>query len=225
MILEEEMEFFESEGKNLEEAIVKICKKLNVTEKDLDIEIISNSSPAWRFLGLGGSRNVKIRATLKRIKNNEGESGKVKIILNELLKYFNVEYEIQVLEETQNEIVLNITGKSRGNFIGKNGEVLDALQYIVNKIVSKSGNFNKKVIIDSEGYRSRKVERLTNLAIRSAEKVRRTRKPVILNPMNAHDRRIIHITLKNDQYLTTKSQGNGYLKKVVIIPKKSVEET
>jgi len=222
--MEEEMEYFESEGKTLEEAISKICKKLNVTEKDLDIEIISNSSPAWRFLGLGGSRNVKIKATLKSSnKDSERKSEKAKRILSEILNFFDVEFGIQVKEESQNEITLNITGKNRGIMIGKNGEVLDALQYILNKIVSRSDNFEKRVIIDSEGYRSRKVERLTNLAIRSAEKVRRTRKPVILNPMNAHDRRIIHTTLKNDQFLITKSQGNGYLKKVVLLPKKGTE--
>ena len=107
--------------------------------------------------------------------------------------------------------------------IGKNGEVLDALQYIVNKIGNRSNGLKKKIFIDSEGYRSRKIERLTSLANRSAEKARKTRRPVTLHPMNAHDRRIIHLSLQNDHLLTTKSQGDGYLKKVVILPKKEPE--
>jgi len=107
--------------------------------------------------------------------------------------------------------------------IGKNGEVLDALQYIVNKIGNRSNDLKKKILIDSEGYRSRKIERLTRLANRSAEKARKTRMPVTLHPMNAHDRRIIHLSLQNDRLLTTKSQGDGYLKKVIILPKKEAE--
>lgn len=218
-----EMESYESEGKTLEEAIENICKKLDAREEDLDIEIVSSSNSAWRFLGLGSSRNVKIRATL-RPSEKETKANMAKKILTDILGYIDKnDFKVEIQEESQQEINLNITGSNCGLVIGKNGEVLDALQYIVNKIGNRSNDLKKKIFIDSEGYRSRKIERLTSLADRSAEKARKTRRAVTLHPMNAHDRRIIHLSLQNDHLLTTKSQGDGYLKKVVILPKKEPE--
>jgi spoIIIJ-associated protein len=144
--------------------------------------------------------------------------------LTDILGYINKnDFEVEIQEESQQEIKLSITGSNCGLVIGKNGEVLDALQFIVNKIGNRSSAIKKKIFIDSEGYRSRKIERLTSLANRSAEKARKTRRPVTIHPMNAHDRRIIHLSLQNDHLLTTQSQGDGYLKKVVILPKKEPE--
>ncbi len=173
MILEDEMESYESEGKTLEEAIEKICQKLNCKEEDLDIEIISNSNSAWRFLGLGGSRNVKILAHL-RPSEEENNSKMAKEILMDILNYIQIGFAVEIQEESRQEIKLNITGGNCGLVIGKNGEVLDALQYIVNKIGNRSNDLKKKILIDSEGYRSRKIERLTRLANSSAEKARKT---------------------------------------------------
>jgi spoIIIJ-associated protein len=217
------MEPYESEGKTLEEAIEKLCNEMNVKEEDLDIEVISNSNSTWRFLGIGSSRNVKIRATFKQ-HEEQSRTTSAKNILTDILGYiYKNEFGVEIQEESQEEIKLNITGGNCGLVIGKNGEVLDALQYIVNKIENRSNDSKKKIIIDSEDYRSRKIERLTRLANQSGEKARKTQKPVTLHPMNAHDRRIIHLSLQNDGFLTTKSLGNGFLKKVVIIPKKEKE--
>lgn len=213
------MEPYESEGKTLEEAIEKVCNQMNVKEEDLEIEVISNSNNTWRFLGLGSSRNVKIRATFRH-HEEKSQPVKAKEILTDILGYVDKnEFDVEIQEESQEEIKLNITGDNCGLIIGKNGEVLDALQYIVNKIENRSNDSGKKIIIDSEDYRSRKIERLTRLANQSGEKARETKKPVTLHPMNAHDRRIIHISLQDDTLLTTKSLGNGFLKKVVILPK------
>lgn len=217
------MESYESEGKTLEEAIEKVCNKLDVKEEDLDIEVISNGNSTWRFLGLGSSRNVKIRATF-RSHEQKSKTIRAKDILTDILGYIHKnEFEVEIEEESEQEIKLNITGGNCGLVIGKNGEVLDALQYIVNKIENRSNDSRRKIIIDSEDYRSRKIERLTRLANQSGEKARKTKKPVTLHPMNAHDRRIIHLSLQNDKLLTTKSLGNGFLKKVVILPKKEAE--
>jgi spoIIIJ-associated protein len=121
-------------------------------------------------------------------------------------------------QESQDAIILKITGDKDGLIIGKKGQNLDAIQYIVNKAVRRSTTDSKKIVIDSEEYRKRREESLVTTAIRAAEKVKKTKKPATLGPMNPHDRRIIHLTIQNEKTLTTKSHGDGEFRKVVIIP-------
>ncbi len=121
-------------------------------------------------------------------------------------------------DETPDAIVLKIIGDKDGLIIGKKGQNLDAIQYIVNKAVRRSASDRKKIIIDSEEYRTRREESLRTTAIRAAEKVKKTKKPATLGPMNARDRRIIHLAIQNDKTLTTKSRGEGEYRKVVIMP-------
>jgi len=117
-------------------------------------------------------------------------------------------------------INLNIQGDNSGLLIGRRGKTLDALQFIVNKIVNKSLERKVRVVVDSEKYRQRRKESLTQLALRMGEKAKRIRKPVTTNPMNPGDRRIVHLALKDDSQLDTRSRGEGLMKKVVIIPRK-----
>ena len=118
-----------------------------------------------------------------------------------------------------NTINLNIEGDKSGLLIGRKGKTLDALQFIVNKIVNKSLEKRTRVLIDSENYRSRRKEFLVEMAKRMGEKAKRIKKPVATNLLNPHDRRIVHLALKDDGELGTKGSGEGILKKVVIIPK------
>ena len=117
-------------------------------------------------------------------------------------------------------ITLNIEGDKSGLLIGRNGKTLDALQFIVNKIVNKTLGKNVRVVVDSENYRQRKIESLTQLALKLGDKAKRLKKPVTTNPLNPHDRRIVHIALKEDELLDTRSRGEGPLKKIVIMPKR-----
>ena len=117
-------------------------------------------------------------------------------------------------------IHLNIQGDNSGLLIGRRGKTLDALQFIVNKIVNKSLERKVRVVVDSEKYRQRRRDSLTQLALRMGEKAKRIRKPVTTNPMNPGDRRIVHLALKDDGELDTRSRGEGLMKKVVIIPRK-----
>jgi spoIIIJ-associated protein len=122
------------------------------------------------------------------------------------------------VEETEEAIVLNIQGDGSGLLIGKRGQNLDAIQYIVNKAVHHTANGHKTIVIDTEGYRKRREESLVALAIRLGEKVKNTKKPATVGHMNAHDRRIIHMAMQNDETLTTKSRGEGEYRKILILP-------
>ena len=122
------------------------------------------------------------------------------------------------VEETEEAIILNIQGDGSGLLIGKRGQNLDALQYIVDKAVHHIANGHKRIVIDTEEYRKRREESLVALALRLGEKVKKTQKPVTVGHMNAHDRRIIHMAMQNDETLTTKSRGEGEYRKILILP-------
>ncbi|MFC1823340.1 RNA-binding cell elongation regulator Jag/EloR [Thermodesulfobacteriota bacterium] len=117
-------------------------------------------------------------------------------------------------------IALKIEGDKSGLLIGRKGKTLDALQHIVNKIVNKSLDKKMRVTVDSEDYRERRKESLKQLALKMGEKAKKTRKPVTINPLIPRDRRIIHLALKDDEGLETKSRGDGLLKKILVIPKR-----
>jgi len=117
-------------------------------------------------------------------------------------------------------IKLNIEGDKTGLLIGRKGKTLDALQFIVNKIVNKSLEKRSRVIIDSENYRQRRQEFLVQMALKMGDKAKKIKRPVATNLLNPHDRRIVHLALRDDDELGTKGKGEGILKKVVIIPKK-----
>ena len=128
-------------------------------------------------------------------------------------------FECQVsVNETPEKIILNIEGDESGLLIGKRGQNLDALQYILNKAINKSDNDRKMISVDSETYRKRREESLLEMAQRVREKVKNTQKPVSLAHMNAHDRRIIHLALQEDESLITKSRGEGEYRKIVVLP-------
>lgn len=238
------METLEIEGKTIDEAIEKACREFNVPREKLTIEIISEGTAG--FLGLG-SKRAKIRTSIMSIDatlnasleqpmiqkdfgSGSGESIKTeepgesvgiraKRFLEGILFRMNLSCPVNV-EETSETVVLNIKGDGGGLLIGKRGQNLDAIQYIVNRAVNKTANVLKKIIVDTEEYRKRRKESLIAMAERLGEKVKKTKKPVTVDHMNARDRRIIHLTLQNDELLTTKSRGEGEYKKIVIMPAK-----
>ncbi|MDX9821237.1 MAG: RNA-binding cell elongation regulator Jag/EloR [Syntrophales bacterium] len=122
------------------------------------------------------------------------------------------------LEETADSIVLNIRGDGGGLLIGRRGQNLDAIQFLVNKAVNRDPESRKIVTVDTESYRKRREESLVALAKKVGDKVKKTRKAVSLSHMNAHDRRIIHLALQEDTELVTKSKGESDFRKIVIMP-------
>lgn len=142
---------------------------------------------------------------------------RAKNILEGILQRMYLDFTVSV-EETPDTIVLTINGDGGGLLIGKRGQNLDAIQYIVNKAATKIHDERKLIIVDTESYRQRREDSLNALAREFAEKVRKTRKPVTVGHMNAHDRRIIHLALQNDDTIVTKSRGEGEYRKIVILP-------
>ncbi len=137
--------------------------------------------------------------------------------LLDILSRMGIQAEVAV-EDTPDAISLTLKGADEGLLIGKRGQTLDALQYVVNKILSKQGREKKQVVVDTEDYRKKREEALVALAEKVSQKVRKTRKPVTLGNMTARERRIIHLTLQNDDSVVTKSRGEGPNRKIIVRP-------
>ncbi|MFH1138715.1 MAG: RNA-binding cell elongation regulator Jag/EloR [Pseudomonadota bacterium] len=123
-----------------------------------------------------------------------------------------------VVQRIEDRVILTISGDNSGLLIGKKGATLDALQFLVNKIVNRDNEDKNRVIVDSENYRLRRHQSLVDLAVRMAEKAQRNRRPVTISQLSAHDRRVVHLALQEQTGLRTRSRGDGPLKNVVIIP-------
>ncbi len=150
----------------------------------------------------------------------EGEIAIAKEALENILALIPMEGIAVAASLKDGSVNLNIEGDKTGLLIGRKGKTLDALQFIVNKIVNKSLEKRTRVIIDSENYRLRRQEFLVQMALKMGDKAKKIKRPVTTNLLNPHDRRIVHLALRNDEDLGTKGKGEGILKKVVIIPKR-----
>ncbi|MCD6569443.1 MAG: Jag N-terminal domain-containing protein [Deltaproteobacteria bacterium] len=235
------MEYKEFEGKTLDEAIASAMRELGVQFEELDIQVISEGSKG--LFGIMGNKNAKILAA-KAPKNQtqKGDEQKkqkpspvglthitrnkdihrdvleeAKKRLKDILDLMNIESKISISEDNTLEII----GDGSGLIIGKRGQTLDALQFILNRIINKDKGTPVHISLDSEGYRKRHIAYLKDIAIKMGQEARRTGHPVSLEKMNPYDRRIIHITLKDDTRVNTKSVGEGIYKKVMIFPRKA----
>jgi spoIIIJ-associated protein len=144
-------------------------------------------------------------------------------ILEEILKRIPVETEIDA-SIVNGAVYLDIKGDGSGLLIGKKGQTLDALQFLVNKIINKSSPAGEKieVIVDTENYRMRKTENLREMAVKMSQKAKKTLKPVSFNPMPPHERRIIHLILAEDKEVYTKSYGEGALRRIIVYPRRGM---
>jgi spoIIIJ-associated protein len=212
------MSSVEIEAKTKQEAIEKACKHFNLTEEELDIEALEVISTG--IFGLVGSKKVKIRVTPK--KDNSVEVAQE--ILKKIVSLISADTKISA-EKKGDDIILNIEGNNPGILIGHKGKTLEALEFIINKAVNKVFEKKVRVVVDSENYRQRSEESLRRLALKMGEKAKKTKKTVIIDPISPHDRRIVHLALKGDHYVQTKSEGEGLFKKVYIVPnKKKIDE-
>jgi spoIIIJ-associated protein len=211
----------EFEAKTVEEAIALACKQLQTTENNLGIEILEQTPGKIRSIFSG--RKAKIRAELKSSMADGNEPAgdslqSFKILLERIIKEIDPAARLEILQQ-DGETVFNIIGDGSGIFIGKKGQTLEALQYLLSKIRMRQSADMPHIIVDSEGYRSRHIKNLVGLAIRLSEKAKKKGGPVSTNPLNAADRRIIHMALKKDSELTTWSKGEGGMRKVIIAPR------
>ncbi|MBI6872831.1 RNA-binding cell elongation regulator Jag/EloR [Clostridium aciditolerans] len=208
------MKVIEMTGRTVEEALKNALNELKVTEDKIEVEVLDAGNKG--FFNLIGARPAKIRVKVKRDYMYEA-----KTFIRDVLDRMGVKAEIRVKEEN-NVVKVSLTGPDMGILIGYRGETLDSLQYLISLVVNKGHEMEyKRVILDTENYRIKREETLKRLARRIAEKVRRTGRPVKLEPMNPYERRIIHSALQNDFYVNTYSEGEEPFRKVVVDLKKA----
>lgn len=207
------MEFIEVSAKTVSDAITEACQQLTVTSDKLEYEVVDEGSAG--FLGIG-SKPAVIKA---RVKSSVEDTAKdfLKDVFEamDLTVVVNVKY-----DEAENSMDIDLSGDEMGVLIGKRGQTLDSLQYLVSLVVNKNVENYIRVKVDTENYRQRRKETLENLAKNISYKVKRTKRPVSLEPMNPYERRIIHSALQNDKYVTTHSEGDEPFRHVVVVLKK-----
>lgn len=233
------MKFVEKIAKTVDDAVTEALLELLVTRDEVEIEVIEKGSKG--FLGIG-SKDAKVRVTVKEEKEKSifeelgieepnisldldtdlntqivdpAELGKN--FLADVIDKMGIEAKLEVLTKKE-QIEINISGEKMGLLIGKRGEHLDALQYLVNLVVNKNTEKYTRVILDTENYRQRREETLHKLAFRLAKKASQTKQRVVLEPMNPYDRRIIHSALQNSRTVRTYSEGREPYRKIVIAP-------
>jgi spoIIIJ-associated protein len=213
------MEFLEFEGKSTEEAINNACAHFELTPEQLEIEIMSVGSSG--IFGLGG-RKAKVRAA-RRMAPEMDLLNPARDILEQILNKMGEPAEVAAAQDAD-KINLTVKAEDAGLIIGKQGLTLEALQYLVTKIITKQSGRKVRVVIDIESYRARHNQALMDMAVKYGEKVKKSGKSITLNPMNPYDRRIVHLALQGDKELKTISRGEGLYKKVVIYINKRKED-
>ena len=207
-------EFIQYSAKTVDDAITKALIDLGITSSDLEYEVVEKGSTG--ILGIFNSKPAIIKARKKYVETPEGQAVK---FLNEVFASMNMEVNVEAtVEENEGEktISIDLSGSEMGVLIGKRGQTLDSLQYLVSLVVNKDKEDYIRVKVDTENYRARRKATLEKLAKNIATKVKRTRKSVALEPMNPYERRIIHSALQGDRYVTTKSEGEEPNRRVVI---------
>ncbi|GAB6107509.1 RNA-binding cell elongation regulator Jag/EloR [Fusibacter bizertensis] len=201
------MKFVEKSGKSVEEALRLALIELESSREQVDIEILEEGSKG--FLGIG-AKETRIRVSKR---NNIVDIARN--FLSSILNEMNIKTELEI-EQVGEVLNINMIGEDMAILIGKRGQTLDSLQYLVSLVVNKERDEYLRVVLDTENYRAKRKETLEALAEKLASKVKKSRKNVILEPMNPYERRIIHSTLQNNPNVSTKSEGDEPYRKVII---------
>ena len=236
------MDAVEAEGNSIDEAIENALQMLGVPRDRAEIEILSNA--ARGLFGIGG-RKARVRAALRAPLDTESllrpvppptppepvrpppaptssppaeenAPERAAAVLREILKRIGVVATVTVRHEEDQDL-LELTGDTSGVLIGRRGQMLDALEYFLNRAVARDST-EGRIVVDSQNYRARRRQSLEELARRTGEQAKKKRKAIALNPMSPRDRRIVHMILQGDPSLSTKSSGKGYFRKLIIIP-------
>ena len=243
------MEYKEFSAKTVDDAITAACQDFFVTSDKLDYEVLEEGSSGFLGIGAKPAlikarvkedkeivkESVKepVKEVLKEEKKFVKETAKVSNVdareVEEAAKKFLGEVfdamEMEVIvdaryDDAEKALDVDMRGEEIGILIGKRGKTLDSLQYLVSLVVNRGQADYIRVKLDTENYRQRRKETLENLAKNIAYKVKRTKRPVSLEPMNPYERRIIHSALQNDRYVTTHSEGEEPFRRVVVSLKK-----
>ena len=225
------MDFIEVEGKTYEDAIRKASLELNAEEKDLDIEVTEVDTKG--ILGLLGSKKVKIRAQLRTASTGTAEAREAaaspvdtpeeygKKFLEDMGKFVDLDFNVKVTN-TPERLMFLVQSDHGDVLVGKDGETLEALQYVLRLAIAKRYKQGLKLLVDINGYREKRKKALTIMAKRMADRVKRTGRIQKTDLLNPYERRVIHTLFKHNRNVTTKSEGEGHTKRVVISFKKQV---
>lgn len=207
------MEFMKFTGKTEEDALTEAKIALGATTDEIEYEVLEKGTSG--FLGIG-SKPAVIHARKKCSVEDYARE-----FLNNVFAAMKLEVEILInVNDSDRVIEIELKGDDMGILIGKRGQTLDSLQQLTNLAVNKKSDVYYRVKMDTEDYRKRRKETLENLAKNIAYKVKRTKHPVSLEPMNPFERRVIHSALQNDRYVTTHSEGEEPYRHVVVTLKK-----
>lgn len=200
----------ETEGNTAEEAIEAALDKLGVDRSRVKVEIVKEESKG--FLGIGAGRAIV------RVSVVEEGSDKTIALIKEIMDRMGIEGSIDSIE-SDDTIEINITGPDLGLLIGKHGETLNAIQTVANVVARKEGA-GKKITVDVEKYRKRRIESVVEIAKQAAERAVRTGKAVLLKPMSSYERRTVHVALSDNDEVYTVSEGEEPSRQVKIVPKR-----
>ena len=216
------MESISFSAKTLDDAITKACIELGVTSEDLEYEITETGREG--VFGIGARPyviSVKLKEEEKKMtaspESDLTATEKAMDFLSSVFEGMSLNVDISIdMDEESNEMSINLSGDDMGVLIGKRGQTLDALQYLTGQVINKHESGYIRVKLDTENYRERRKETLEKLAKNIAHKVRRTKRPVALEPMNPYERRIIHSVLQPEKDIITRSEGEEPYRHVVI---------
>jgi len=205
------MKWVEKVAKTVDEAVELALKELGVSREKVIVEVIDEGSKG--LLGIIGARPAKVKVIVKQTPEE-----KIQEFLSNVCSKMNVKIEKMDIFKDGEFIKVNLFGKNTYQLIGKDGEVLDALQFLTGIVVNRGASEEEsvRIILDCQNFRKRKEERLRRLALSLADKVARSKKSIKLRPMTPYERRIIHTTLQNHRFVTTYSEGEEPYRKVVI---------
>lgn len=212
------MEYIEVTGKTVDEAITASLVKLGTTSDKIDYVVVDEGKTG--FLGIGS------KPAVIKVRKKSTVEDVIREFLADIFKSMNMEVEILMKKEEDSKVIdVELKGKEMGVLIGKRGQTLDSLQYLVNLAANKQSEEYVKVKVDTEDYRKRRKETLENLAKNIAYKVKRTKRSVALEPMNPFERRVIHSALQSDKYVSTHSEGEEPFRHVVVTLKRNNNHT
>lgn len=207
------MEFIEVSAKTVDDAITEASIKLGTTSDKIEVEVIEKGSTG--FLG------IKSKPAIIKARKKNDTVDNIREFLENVFSAMNMEVTIDIKKAEDDKVYeVELSDKEMGLLIGKRGQTLDSLQYLTNLAVNKHSDGYIKVKLDTEDYRQRRKDTLENLAKNIAYKVKRTKRPVSLEPMNPFERRVIHSALQGDRYVETHSEGEEPFRHVVVTLKK-----
>jgi spoIIIJ-associated protein len=214
------MKELEISGKTVDEAIQVALEQLGLSEDQVEVVVLKKGRSG--VLGMGAEEaRIKVKPLL--VPGEKADVVKVaKEVMEALIKFMRITADVSATQSATGElpVTLEIEGDDLGVLIGRRGQTLTSLQYIVRLIVAEKLKMWVPINVDVAGYKKRRYESLQNLALRLAEQVKRNRRLIMLEPMPADERRIIHLTLADHPDITTQSMGEGEVRKVAILLKK-----